>query len=514
MRQAAMCSTQFESHISVTKRGPRVAIVLLGLISCGICSLFGESPISIRRPESKAETSVGEFASGGALAEIRIDTTPGRSISPTFMGIAHEWGDGQAIMGSSATGVNQLYRNLLKGLTAYGSGPMIVRIGGNSTDTLQEPSASTIEPFAELARALGVQFYLGVNLGSSNQQLAIDQAQAFTHQMPPGSLAALEIGNEPDSYADKHLRGASFRFEDFRSQFGLWRQQILSHVPAGTRVLGPSWAYPASLSNIDSFLNAEHSYLYGVSQHFYVADACQGHVNPPDILLRPNSSTGAAARIQGGVAAAHRYGLPFRVDELNSIACGGQSGVSDAFGSALWAIDLMFEYANIGVDGVNWQSPNGAPYSVFDFGIDMKKQPRTYWLKSARPLYYGMLFFQAATGRHGKLLSVSTSTSANIKGWATLDEGGTIRLAVLNKDLSASGTVRVVLPNFRTASIQRLTAASIGARNGLTFGGQTLDSSPDGTLRGARRAESISATSGTFDIDCPSGSAFLAEFRN
>ena len=494
-----------------------MALTTVSLFVCGSSRLFAESPELVRPAESTAAIasirSADPPSSGGAVVDIRIDTKPGRSISPTFMGIAHEWGDGQAIMGSSATGVNEIYRNLLKNLTAYGSGPMIVRIGGNSTDTSQEPNPSTIQPFVELANAIGAQFYLGINLGTGNQKLAVDQAQAFTRQMPSGSLSALEIGNEPDSYADKHLRNASFRFPDYLSQFDVWRQQILPHLPPGTRVLGPSWAYPASLANVDAFLASEHSYLFAVSQHFYVSDACQGHSNPVDILLRPSSTSGAAARIQAGVAAAHRYGLPFRVDELNSIACGGQAGVSDVFGSALWAIDLMFEYANIGVDGVNWQSPNGAPYSVFDFGIDMKKQPRNYWLKSARSLYYGLLFFQAATGRHAKLLPVSLLTPSNVKAWATIDDSGTIRLAVINKDPSNSATVKVALSGFHTASIERLTAASIGARDGLSFAGQTLDSSPDGTVRGKKRVESVSGTDGTFEIASPGGSAFLAEFR-
>ena len=69
-----------------------------------------------------------------------------------------------AIQGS---GVNFYYRNLLNNLTAYGSGPLVIRIGGNSTDTSTEPTATTVKPFAELAAATGVHFYLGVNLGSS-----------------------------------------------------------------------------------------------------------------------------------------------------------------------------------------------------------------------------------------------------------------------------------------------------------------------------------------------------------
>ena len=41
----------------------------------------------------------------------------------------------------------------------------------------------------------------------------------------------------------------------------------------------------------------------------------------------------------------------FRVEELNSVACMGQAGVSDTFASALWMLDTLFSMARAGVDG-------------------------------------------------------------------------------------------------------------------------------------------------------------------
>jgi hypothetical protein len=454
----------------------------------------------------------GNQGDANSLGQVTIGTSPGLLISPNFMGVAHEWGDAQAIMGSSANGVNNIYRQLLSNLTAYGSGPIIVRIGGNSTDTSKEPTSATVEPFAELASAIGAHFYLGVNLGAANVQLAVDQAKAFVAGMPADSLDAIEIGNEPDSYVDKGMRSVSYPFPAYLSEFDSWRQRISPLLPSGAGLLGPSWAYPASLSNAAPFLEAEHSYLYALSQHVYVGDACKGHVNPADKLLRPGSASGAPSRMRDAASLAHGYHVPFRVDELNSIACGGQDGVSNVFGSALWAIDIMFEFANAGVDGVNWQSPNGAAYSPLIFNIAHAGGNRIYQLSNVSPLYYGMLLFQAATGKEARLLPVSLNSVANMKAWATMEATGKIRLVLINKEPSSSGKVLVRLPGFRSATLLRLTAPDLASKRGVTFAGQTMDGSSDGTLQGAKHVETLNAADDAFQIFLPAGSALIAEF--
>jgi hypothetical protein len=448
----------------------------------------------------------------GVLAAVTIDLSPGRLIPPNFMGVAHEWGDAQSIMGDSGSGANTIYRNLLGNLTAYGSGPIVIRIGGNSTDTSKEPTVKTVRSFAELASATGAHFSLGVNLGAANMQLAVDQARAFVSGMPAHSLDAIEIGNEPDSYVDKGMRTGPYPFPTYLNEFDNWRKQIYPLLPAGTGLLGPSWAYPASLSDAGHFLEAEHLYLSMLSQHYYVADVCRGKVNPTDTLLKSKASSSAPSKMLAAISLAHEYHVGFRIDELNSVACGGQDGLSNAFGSALWAIDIMFELANAGVDGINWQSPNGAAYSPLVFSIARTGNQATYGIKTVSPLYYGMLFFQAAIGRQARLLPVTLRTSANLKSWATMDATGKIRLVLINKEAASSGTVEIHLPAFRTASIFRLVAPDLTSKNGVTFAGQTVDGSPDGTLRGEKQTETVKPVGGDFQIPLPAGSALIAEF--
>ena len=74
-------------------------------------------------------------------------------------------------------------------------------------------------------------------------------------------------------------------------------------------------------------------------------------------------------------------------------------GLSDGFSAALWSIDTMFEYVNAGVDGVNWEADGGNFCSPFLFTRTTSGEMNTFTLKTATPLYYGLLFFQAATGK-------------------------------------------------------------------------------------------------------------------
>jgi hypothetical protein len=77
-------------------------------------------------------------------------TQAGNAVPPGYIGFSHEWGQAQLLMGDPAIGTNPIYRQLLDNLTAYGGGPISIRVGGNSTDTTALPDASTVRPFAQL----------------------------------------------------------------------------------------------------------------------------------------------------------------------------------------------------------------------------------------------------------------------------------------------------------------------------------------------------------------------------
>jgi hypothetical protein len=72
-------------------------------------------------------------AADPSIANAVIDPTrPGNAVAPGYIGFSHEWGQAQLLMGDPAIGTNPIYRQLLENLTAYGGGPISIRVGGNS----------------------------------------------------------------------------------------------------------------------------------------------------------------------------------------------------------------------------------------------------------------------------------------------------------------------------------------------------------------------------------------------
>jgi Glycosyl hydrolase family 79 C-terminal beta domain len=531
-------------------------------------------------------------AADPSIANAEIDPTQaGNAVPPGYIGFSHEWGQAQLLMGDPAIGTNPIYRQLLDNLTAYGGGPISIRVGGNSTDTTALPDASTVRPFAQLfedlssptrdeagpwrndfwhdnaqrhARKDGVFFYLGVNLGSDVVALATSQAQVLVQNMPKGSIRAIEIGNEPDFYPINHHRPSTYDYTAYALDFLNWRKSIFAAVPNSPPVHGPSDAsFPAlplssngititttylTPANMSSFVQQERFSLESVGQHHYTTFGSNIGGNPqPGVLLEPASTTARPAVAAQYAEIAKQAGKPYRISEINSIAGSGQAGITNAFEQTLWSADIMFEYVKIGAVGVNfhsndWNSFNQwDAYAAFHFYVPEAQFTAAYSHYSAadgvpapapvppppgnqftsqyevreiQSLYYGMLFFAQATAHQGQLLPVTLNTSANLKAWATLDPtNGDVNIAIINKDITASGSIQLTVPGYKRGLVKRLLAPSFSAITGITIGGQTFDGSQDGKAVGTGYGEFIRSQNGTFEVSVGPTSAFLLTLK-
>jgi hypothetical protein len=450
--------------------------------------------------------------SGVIASAVVGGATPIITIPTNFLGFSHEWGDAQTMMGQNSTGINPIYRQLVSTLSTAMGGTLVIRVGGGSTDTSGPATAGTVIPFAELAQAANVSFILGVNLGSNNVALAEEQAGIFTAGLPVSALSALEIGNEPDGYSSNGLRSSTYSYSDFLTQYQQWTQGISSlssqSIPVSAPTLGGGvWMASAQSSVEDLTLKAAI-----ITQHKYVACYYADNPLPTDILLQPSSSTTAMlSGLATYVAAAQQAHTPFRIAETNSICNGGQSGVSDTFQSALWAIDAMFEFAHIGVGGVNWNtSYDGGPYDLFHFNTPTNG---TYYLLGVRPIYYGLLFFARNAGNSAELLPVTTLTNDNIKVWITKDSPGHAHIVIINKEQSVSGNVLVTLPGYSTGTTSSLSASSYLATTGITIGGQTYDGSTSGVLQGSMQSGTVYSSGGVWSVPISAMSAVSVDLQ-
>jgi hypothetical protein len=249
-----------------------------------------------------------------------------------------------------------------------------------------------------------------------------------------------------------------------------------------------------------------------ITQHYYAAEYLASAPVPVDFLLEDANATSGPTALAPYIDASHSAGKKLRIGEMNSLSNGGQPGVSDAFASALWGVDIMFEFAAVGADGVNWHTGYGDDaYDLFRFS--MVSNPATglrdYSLAQVRPLFYGLQLFAEATSSGGRLLPVTLNTRANIKVWALKGEDGKVRIVILNEDQTLPGNVKLTIAGYSTGTVVRLLAPSLSSETNVTLGGQTYDGSTDGNILGDSSPESISAAAGSFTLIMPGISGAL-----
>jgi len=488
-----------------------VAFVLALATGCG--STHGTStairiPTNPTSPPAEPGPPAATFVP--ELAQAIVANGTAVPVPSQFLGLAHEWAapqigiGAQLLMGDQASGVNTIYRQLLANLTSYGSGPLVIRIGGDSTDTFS--TAQSIEAFKELNAYNGALFYLGVNLKTATLSEAKAMASTYYQSMPPGSLLGLEIGNEPDLYGVPEAQ--------FIANFTSWAAGIRSVTSSKLPILGPScsaWACNNGVWTDDVMSTAIAGNVATFSQHQYI----EGQSPVPDALLQssayPNASTAEAL-----IAQTHQAGLPFRLGEWNS-DWAAYTTVSSQFQSALWAIKSLYLYASWGADGVNifgnLDGNNG--YNMIQFDV-AQGSPNVYTLDQVFPLYYGALAFQMGTGHQAQVypVNVTAGTSSAVSAFDTIDSTGTERMTLINFDETNHGEVTIdPQGTYRTAQVCYLSAPSYQSSTGVTLCGQTFDGSTDGTIHGSPEYTTLEPNSGGgFSIPLQTTEAAIVTF--
>lgn len=446
----------------------------------------------------------------------RVGThVPAPPIARDFVGVSMDWcsvrtytrGDGITVLG-----------RLLRGLDP--SRPDL-RIGGDGTDApchgeqARGPTPNEALAVGRLARAIDARLILGINLESHSERLARSQSRLLLRalgRLARTSVQAIEIGNEPDRYPryGNRLPRSELKpyIDRFLHDFAAWAAiaRAAFHDPR-LPVAGPSlgrygmpWITGPDRRNFGRFIAGRgrpglitfHSYpLLGSAK-------CPSRLcgSLPDLLL-DRATAGLARRVAPYVGLAGR--LPVRIDEMNSVTQGGRIGVSNTFGSALWAADALFEFAQAGVSGVNFHTFSAARYALFS------KTGDGAWL--VHPEYYGLLLFARAAPAASRLLRVSPARIgpngvADVKVWATRGPDDHTRIAIINKSTSAETLVLggAGVPAAASVRIARMSAAGaiyagpgcpgsfagtgLCATGGATFGGATFGQPTAGLLGG------------------------------
>ena len=435
-------------------------------------------------------------------ASIQVDK-PYLTIPRSFLGLSQEW----PWLGS-LTGNPQII-GMTKQLSAYNTGPMILRVGGASADQQKTvPVKGVWEGLARLYRDAGVHYILGLNLAAADVELAKSQFLAARQGLPAEALLSFEIGNEPNYYWAEGYRSTQNWLNGYPAQFRKFGETLAcTSTPCAYRQFaGPAWGHIfMEPEKLDWVLGSFHHLLNLITVHFY-KDTKETYNDPVTMLDEPALQK-AMASLRLQVAVGKKYGIPVRVGESNSISNGGRTGVSDAFTSALWAVDTTFELAHNGAVGVNYHQ--ASHYGFFEMVKDASTGQTSVY---ARPCYLGYLFFQQAVSGDSALLPKKIQGSAQVKVWP-IQQGNELRLAVVNKD-PRQADVRIDLDSsaYGDGTLTRLLAPSLTAMKGVTLAGQSYDA-VGGKPSGSYRSESVkvnrSGSSSSYAISLPPFSAAL-----
>ncbi len=451
----------------------------------------------------------------GRPVSVRIGSRPtGPAVPTDFMGLSFEVRSLPTIATYAGKGD---FAALLRSL-----GPGVMRFGGISADEqaawvpagARKPAwANTaideqdLVGLAALARETGWKVLLTVNLGHYEPKAAAQEAAAAKAQL--GSyLAGIEIGNEPDLFPLKHLRPPGTGVKAYLPQAEAYRAAIEAAAP-GTPIAGPD---PSTGTQGLTWVRDEATTIHPqlLTDHYYPLSSCGEHPTISE-LLSPNVRRKESEMLSKMLALARTYATPLRMDETNDISCEGQPGVSNAFASALWALDYTTRAMTAGVVGVNFH--------------DLIDQPLTYSPLAAHgegalnagelqpdPEWYALLAARIFMGAHppSRPLAATTvgATPGELSASAVNAPDGKVSLVLVDYDPPGSQPLAVHLSVPRAlarGSILRLTAPSPAATTGTRLGGQAV--SANGTWTTPRALPAVHGHAGSLSLQLAPSSA-------
>lgn len=317
-----------------------------------------------------------------------------------------------------------------------------------------------VQNLRDFLDATGWRAIYGLNLALAVPERAAAEAK-FVAATLGSRLVAFQIGNEPDHYVLNKLRPASYSFHDYFAEWTKVHSAVLEAVPSA-HFAGPDVA--EDIAWVAQFAKAAPPSVSMLTGHRYAEGPPSDPAVTLDRLLAPDPSF--VHRLAETEAISRRARIPFVMAETNSCYKAGKQGVSDVFGSALWAVDYFLQLAQAGERGAYFHGGANGWYTPIAGGSGKPFEPR--------PIYYGL---QMCSRLQGSQLAEArvTARSANVSVYALQNPR---RLVVINKQAQE---VRVPLRVGESASrVASLTAPSPEATSKISL--STEKSSPTRTL--------------------------------
>lgn len=455
-------------------------------------------------------------AANGAPVSVTIGNNPnGYLIPANFAGLSYETNN-IAKDPSFLRADNAVLLQLISNLGSNG----MIRIGGNSSDetvwTGQARGAGTgtdsitttdINQLAAFVSATnGWKLLFGLNMGGAyNPSRAASEAAYITNTLG-SNLYAFQFGNEPASYAEKGWRPAGYGVTNYMADWRVYRDSVRNLLPLAP-LAGPDISRVTNNATgfFKTFADNLHTDVKLLSGHYYGDSYSPTSSTDPETIFDSITSvktyTNTPAQLAKINTTATSYGIPYRISESGSVAAGGRVGLSNAFGSALWALDFMWQVATKNGQGIDFHGSATSAYTPI---------ARTNGVIVPRPGYYAMLAFKYAGTGGGRVQPATLTANGKLCTAYACTNGGKTYVTLVNRD-TANLSYTVTLPAAATSmSLSRLTAASITATTGITFANAAVNA--NGTFTPASNEQyAVSGTSAIINV--PARTAVVVTFE-
>jgi sugar lactone lactonase YvrE len=447
------------------------------------------------------------LAPNGTVAATVNTASPGAAFPPYYVGFSMPDTTLAEFTGTGSS-TNPSFVNLLGNLKNYIGSPSIRTTIGGGTSTINELAAlESAATFTVGGVTTSPQFFFTVPEGY-NPGTAAASVQSRVNALGSANILGFELDNEPDLFVAEGYRAPTWTFSDYLNESAGY-QQALSPYLNGRQLIATAASSTVWDVGNPALLSQEGSQLSAFTVHLYGTSNCGS--TPPTIanLMEDQNSHQYDSRWAPVVRTVGS--IPVRVGEMNSVACSGESGVSNAFAASLWLVDSAFEAKTANAAGFNIHS-NGTTSGPVPYDIAYINSSGAATVYAP---YYGVLFFSQAIQNGAQPLPVTIAkTSGNVKIWATIDKSGVVRVVVLEKDLDGIGNSRTVSLNLGSSftgsgTLTTMTAPSLSSTSGITIAGQTFDGTTNGIPTGATTSSSISPAGGIYTITVPDGTAAL-----
>ncbi len=427
-----------------------------------------------RRPIPLRDRPIPVSVSAEASSE------PAPLVPQDFLGLSFEVGSLAQIAGYGDEG------DLVTMLRSLGAG--VLRFGGVTADeqiawtdaTTPRPAwalgaleAGNLYELGGLAAASGWHVLLTLGLGHFEPRTVAHEAAAAQAALG-SSLEALELGNEPDSYAKHGLRQAPWTPLQYDEQVNEYRDAIEAVAP-GIPLAGPDTSGSSAYEK------------WGLTEAIYERPALlTGHHYPlscserpaPSIprLLSPKIRELEAASLRRYMFIAHETEVPFRLDEANTVSCGGVSGISNTFASALWAVSYLTQAMSMGVSGINLQG-NPANCGGYTPVCAPSAEDLADGALVAQPEWYALLLARGLLGEQPLHTIVGPALRPNVEASAFQAADGTLQFVLVDDDAPGARPVAAHLhvgAGFHSGTVLSLTAPSPEALSGVELGGEAV----------------------------------------